>query len=118
MIEQFLRYSLIGVANTAIHASIMTVCIRHFRSSIAVANSAAFITAVTFSYFANAFWTFSAKASVLKYLMFVAFMGGLAYLTGLAGDKLKINPVIIFVAFTTISLLIGFLYSKILIFGA
>lgn len=116
-LEQFLRYSLIGVANTIIHAFVMAFAIKRMKSAIAIANSVAFVPAVTFSYFANATWTFSVSPSWPTYLLFVIFMGALAYGMGKAGDKHGMHPVVIFVAFTSLSLAVGFIYSKLVVFG-
>lgn len=114
---QFVRYILIGVANTAIHGTVMTVSVRFFRTNLAVANASAFLCAVTFSFIANAAWTFSTPPTAFRYLLFICFMGAMAYLTGLAGDRFKAHPAVVFIGFSVFSLAIGFMYSKFIVFA-
>ncbi|WP_285535227.1 GtrA family protein [Brucella sp. NBRC 12950] len=115
---QFLRYALIGLANTAIHGAIMALLVRGVRFRLAIANLAAFGCAVTFSYFANSLWTFMSQPSWTRYLLFVSFMGCLAYATGFIGDIMKTSPMIVFISFTTLSLVAGFAFSRYFVFGA
>lgn len=114
---QFISYALIGVANTAIHGAVMALFVKLFRSKLAIANVTAFVCAVTFSFVANAAWTFSSNPTALRYAIFTCFMGAMAYLTGLAGDKFKAHPYVVFVGFSFISLAIGFAYSKFIVFA-
>lgn len=114
---QFLRYALIGVANTAIHGAVMALLIRAIGTKLAVANTVAFLCAVTFSFLANATWTFSTAPTMAKYLLFTLFMGAMAYLTGMSGDKHKAHPIVVFVGFSFISLAIGFAFSKFIVFA-
>ena len=114
---QFLRYALIGVANTAIHAAVMTALLKSRRTRLAFANTTAFLCAVTFSFFANAYWTFSTSTSWVRYLAFVLFMGCLAYITGLVGDRVRAHPAAVFFIFTGISLVAGFAFSRFVVFG-
>ena len=58
-----LRYSLSGIAATGLHAVIAMALITSCGFSPALANGIAFATASTFSYLANALWTFRAGAS-------------------------------------------------------
>lgn len=81
-----------------------------------VANFVAFIIAVTFSFFANARWTFKASAGLARYLGFVTFMGFLAISVGLLADKIKLLPILTMITFSFLSLIIGFIYSNFIIF--
>ena len=112
----FSRYFFIGIINTIIHwfVFVMLACFAGF--SQAVANLGGFLFAVSFSFFANARYTFNAKASVQRYVSFVLFMGLLSYATGFLADRLTIQPVVTLVVFSAISLSLGFLYSKIFVF--
>lgn len=115
---QFLRYALIGVFNTAIHGAVMTLLVKGGTMRLAIANATAFLCAVTFSFFANAHWTFTSTVSPSRYLTFVVFMGCLAYGTGYVGDKLKAPGAVVFCFFTVLSLAIGFAFSRHFVFGS
>jgi len=113
---QFIRYLLIGVLNTAIHGGVMAILVKRWGMRLALANATAFLCAVTFSFFANAYWTFTAAVSVQRYLTFVVFMGCLAYGTGFVGDKLKASGLVVFLFFSVLSLAIGFAFSRHFVF--
>lgn len=72
--------------------------------------------AVTFSFFANARWTFNSEATTIRYIMYVFFMGMIAVMIGSYADRLKVSPVVTLVVFSGISLVCGFIYSKYIIF--
>jgi len=115
MAKLFARYMTIGVLNTLIHWVVFAICIKNGQTQ-SLSNFIAFCVAVTFSFFANAKWTFSAEATTFRYMMYVFFMGMVATLVGGYGDRLKINPIVTLVLFSGISLVCGFLYSKYVIF--
>jgi putative flippase GtrA len=102
--------------NTALHWICFGVLLHFFGVSQAVANVIAFCIAVTFSFFANAKWTFKSKATSGRYIAFVLFMGIMAALTGHVADELGAPPVSTLVAFSAFSLIAGFIYSKFIIF--
>lgn len=113
---QFLRYILIGVFNTAIHGAVMAVLVKRVAIRLALANATAFFCAVTFSFFANAYWTFTVAVSMQRYLTFVIFMGCLAYVIGFVGDRLKASGVVVFFIFVALSMTIGFAFSRHFVF--
>jgi len=84
--------------------------------SQSISNFSAFCVAVTFSFFANAKWTFNAEATTIRYLLYLFFMGGMASAVGIYADRTKTNPLVTLVAFSVISLACGFLYSKFVVF--
>lgn len=116
MLKLFSRYVSIGVVNTALHWLSFAVLLHFFGSTQAVANVIAFCIAVTFSFFANAKWTFKAQATSGRYIAFVAFMGILAALTGYIADANGAPPVATLIVFSGFSLIAGFLYSKFIVF--
>lgn len=116
MIKLFARYTSIGVINTLIHWLVFAICIYGFHTNQALANFAGFCTAVSFSFFANAWFTFESSASTRRYMMYVGFMGALSMATGWAADKCGLHPVVTLVTFSAISLVCGFFYSKYIIF--
>jgi len=115
MLKIFARYTSIGVVNTLIHWVTFAVCIESGLPQ-SISNLIAFCVAVTFSFFANAKWTFNSQATTARYMMYVAFMGAVAALIGFCADKLGISPVFTLVFFSAISLVCGFLYSKFIVF--
>lgn len=116
MIKLFTKYFSVGILNTLIHWSIFGLLTVFLSISQAIANLIGFIAAVSFSFFANAKFTFKAKATATRYISFTLFMGLLSYLTGYAADQLRLPPIATLIIFSSISLVLGFLYSKIFVF--
>ena len=115
MFKLFTRYLSIGVINTLIHWATFGV-LYTCGSSQSMANVCAFCVAVTFSFFANAHWTFKSQATSLRYLLYVVFMGVLALGIGRSADHFAINPLITLIIFSLVSLIVGFLYSRFIVF--
>ncbi|MBZ6388545.1 MULTISPECIES: GtrA family protein [Pantoea] len=115
MVKLFARYASVGVINTLIHWVAFTVLYTEGQSQ-SLSNFAAFCIAVTFSFFANAKWTFSAEATTFRYLLYIFFMGGMASAVGLYADRNHSNPVITLVVFSAMSLVCGFIYSRFVVF--
>lgn len=115
MAKLFARYMTIGVLNTLIHWVVFAICFKNDQSQ-SISNFVAFCVAVTFSFFANAKWTFHSEATTFRYMMYVFFMGAVATLIGGSADRLNVNPVVTLVIFSAVSLVCGFLYSKYVIF--
>ena len=117
MLKLFARYTSVGVINTLIHwlvfAGLYTCGARQ-----SLANILAFCAAVTFSFFANARWTFNAEATSLRYMFYVLFMGAMAACVGWLADLTHTSPLVTLIAFSFISLLSGFVYSHYIIFRA
>lgn len=111
----FARYTSVGVINTLIHWVAFAVFYVEGQSQ-SFANFAAFCLAVTFSFFANARWTFSAEATAIRYLLYLFFMGGIASATGLSSDRNGTSPVITLFVFSLISLSCGFIYHRFVIY--
>lgn len=116
MLKVFAKYISVGILNTIIHWVVFSLLIYYFNSNQAFANLLGFIIAVTFSFFANAIFTFKATATTGRYILFVGFMGMVSFLIGAASDSLRVNPFFTLLTFSTISLICGFLYSKYIVF--
>ncbi|WLI77904.1 GtrA family protein [Kosakonia sp. H02] len=116
MLKRFTTYTSIGLLNTALHWVIFSLCVYGLHTSQALANLAGFVVAVSFSFFANARFTFKASATTGRYLMYVVFMGVLSALVGWCADKSGMQPVVTLVLFSAISLVCGFTYSKLIVF--
>ena len=116
MLKLFSRYLSIGVINTGIHWLVFAGAVYLLHINQAVSNLIAFLVAVSFSFFANARFTFKAKATSKGYLLFVVFMGTMSIITGKVSDHYQISPLITLVEFSVISLVCGFLFSNYIIF--
>ncbi|MEX5768779.1 GtrA family protein [Serratia marcescens] len=111
----FIRYASVGVMNTLAHWAVFGLMLFSGFSQ-SVSNVVAFGIAVTISFFANAKWTFKAQATTYRYMVYVLFMGGMAFSVGWAADTLHANPIVTLVTFSVISLICGFIYSKLVVF--
>lgn len=116
MPNQFTRYLSVGVINTAIHWLVFIIAYNAFQSTQALANFGAFCVAVTFSFFANARWTFDSEATTIRYMLYVFFIGTLASAIGWYGDSFSLNPAVTMIIFSGISLTCGFIFSRFFIF--
>lgn len=116
MIKLFSRYLTIGVVNTIIHWIVFGVLLYVFHASQALSNLGAFCVAVTFSFFANAKYTFKARATSGRYLLYLGFMGALSAATGWLADYCGLPALFTLIAFSAISLICGFFYSKFIVF--
>ncbi|EHM45999.1 GtrA-like protein [Yokenella regensburgei ATCC 43003] len=116
MLKLFTRYVSVGVLNTALHWIVFSVGVYMFSVNQAAANFLAFVVAVSFSFFANARYTFKAKLKVRGYFLFVSFMGLMSIIVGKVSDYYQISPIITLIEFSAISLICGFFFSKLVVF--
>lgn len=116
MIKLLSRYISVGIVNTALHWAVFGIMVYIMKNDQAVSNVVAFLCAVTFSFFANAKFTFNAKATSRGYILFVGFMGLLSFISGQISDRFNISPLITLIEFSSISLVCGFVYSKFVVF--
>lgn len=61
MLKLFAKYTSIGVLNTLLHWVVFGVCIYAAHTNQAIENFAGFVVAMSFSFFANAKFTFKAS---------------------------------------------------------
>ncbi|MBD2782394.1 GtrA family protein [Xenorhabdus szentirmaii] len=116
MLKLFTKYVSVGVINTLIHWLLFVVLIYLFNATQAISSLIGFCAAVSFSFYANAKFTFQKKATGRRYIAFVSFMGLLSYLTGHLSDVMKIQPIATLIALSAISLMLGFVYSNFFVF--
>ena len=116
LLQRFKRYFSIGLLNTALHWCVFFTLHYGVSFSQAGANLVAFLVAVTFSFFMNARYTFRARATTGRYAWFVSFMAFLSLLTGYVADLLQLWPLLTMIAFSAISLLLGFIYTNYFVF--
>lgn len=115
MLNLFTRYASIGVFNTMIHWLVFG-ALYELGLRQSCSNLVAFVFAVTFSFFANAKWTFDSKATKTRYILYTVFMGALALVIGWMADNPEMNPILTLMVFSIISLICGFFYSKLIVF--
>jgi putative flippase GtrA len=94
VLKLFARYTSIGVINTLIHWVVFAICIYAFHTGQALGNFAGFVVAVSFSFFANARFTFKASTTTMRYMLYVGFMGSLSAAVGWAADKSGLAPIV------------------------
>lgn len=116
MLKLFAKYTTIGILNTLIHWIVFAVSIYGFHTNQALANFSGFIMAVSFSFYANAKFTFNASTTTLRYMLYVGFMGTMSATVGWVADMCVLPPIVTLVTFSAISLVCGFIYSKYIVF--
>ena len=112
----FIRFASVGVLNTAIHAAVFLLTCFLFSFSQSLANVTAFFVAASFSFVANATWTFKKKRALHKYLIFVMSMACLAWSTGKLAEVTGVPALLTLLTFSSLSMVLGFLLSKYFIF--
>ncbi|WP_095145337.1 MULTISPECIES: GtrA family protein [unclassified Pseudomonas] len=112
----FSRFASIGLLNTLIHWTVFFVLYGLLGLRQAPSNLAAFCLAVTFSFYANARYTFQRRATLPRYLLFVTFMGALSFGVGYGADHWRLPGLLTLMVFSAISLVCGFLFSRFLVF--
>jgi len=115
MLTFFAKYLTVGLVNTLIHWVTFFICLSLglFQST---ANLIAFCLAVTFSFFVNARWTFKQQATAWRYILYVVFMGAMAFSIGYLADRFALYPIITLITSSAISLACGFLFSRFIVF--
>ena len=115
MLTFFAKYLTVGMVNTLIHwlTFFLVLSMGLMQST---ANLIAFCMAVTFSFFVNARWTFKQHATAWRYILYLVFMGAMAFSVGYLADRLGLYPIITLIASSAISLVCGFLFSRFVVF--
>lgn len=115
-LREFLRYGLVGIANTLVHAAVFFVLV-NLGQAQSISNLAAFFVAVTFSFFMNAKFTFRQRPTLTKFLKMTLVMSFLSFGSGWLGDYLTINPIITFLVYCALSYILGFLLFRFFVFS-
>ena len=140
MLKLFAKYTSIGVINTLIHWVVFAVCIYTLHTGQALGNFSGFVVSASFSFFANAKFTFKSSTTTMRYLLYVGFMGSLSGVVGWCAGAIEyirvytsrissgkiivwvifhsqaMAPIITLILFSAISLVCGFIYSKFIVF--
>ena len=115
-LKQFSKYFSVGVLNTLLHWVIFSLSYFIFDIAQSISNLVGFIVAVIFSFFMNAKFTFKQNVSITRFLSYTIFMGCLSYIIGVLADIFLIHPLFTPIIFSALSLICGFLYSKLIVF--
>jgi len=91
MMQQLIRYGLVGLANTAFGLSLIYIAMSVFGFAPVVANAAGFTAAFLFSYWLNRRWTFRSDAHLGRSLTGFAAVCALGYALNLAAVLTAIN---------------------------
>lgn len=109
-------YTVIGIANTLIHWQIFFLLSVAADFSQAVSNLMAFCVAASFSFYMNAQFTFDGKTSVANYALFLVTMCALSLGVGHVADVWRLHGLLTVGLFSALSLVLGFLFSKYVVF--
>lgn len=114
--KEFSIYTVIGIASALLHGQLFFFLQAAFDVSQALGNFLAFCAAASFAFYCNALYTFAMPASVWRYVLFMLCMGGLSLLVGGLADRWQLPGIVTVLVFSLISLVVGFLLSKWLVF--
>lgn len=115
-LRRFTRFGLVGLGNTGVHWLVFLGLHLGLGSSQARSNLLAFGVAASLSYYLNARFTFGMRPSRGRYLLFVLGLGALSLGIGVLADRSGLSPWLTLVAFSALSLVLGYLYSYTVVF--
>ncbi len=115
-ISQFLRYGLVGFANTALHGIVFALLVSSGIEQ-SYSNFCAFLVAVIFSFFVNARFTFKKQPTLSKFLKMSSMMAILSYFGGWFGDLFGLHYLVTFIFWSLFSFIAGFIFSKLVVFN-
>ncbi|MFJ4442235.1 GtrA family protein [Pseudomonas sp. NPDC089422] len=107
----FLKYLIVGILNTTVHVVVFAALLAAGNDQ-ALSNLVAFVAALSFSFFANARFTFRVPVSLMRYCVFVAGMGSLSASLGYIADSQGWPPPLTVGLFCLVSLPLGFVFSR------
>ena len=110
--KEFSTLAVVGVANTLIYWQLFYVLTTAAELSQAASNVSAFCVAAAFSLYVHALYTFDAKYSVLRYLVYLCFMGVMSFVVGHFADVWHLHGLVTVASFSLLSLICGWLFSR------
>ncbi len=113
---QFIKYVIIGLFNTLHHWLWFFLFLYYGDVDAAVSNTIAFILSASISYLLNSKITFKKNVNIKSFILFFTFMALLSYITGYLTLQFNIYEYFIPIIFSIVSLIIGFIYSKVIVF--
>lgn len=115
MLIIFRKYILVGLLNTLVHWVVFGLVYWAIMDQ-AISNLLGFICAVTLSFYINAKWTFNSKMTFGRYIVMVTFMGAVSWFAGKVADLNQSPPFVTLVMFSSLSLFLGFIFTKYFVF--
>lgn len=115
-LKGFSRYLLVGICNTVIHWTVFLVLCLGWLAPQSLSNVAGFLVAASFSFYANALYTFSARLSWSGYLLFMSFMGALSFIVGHISDGQNAPLLATLIVSSALGLSLGYCCFRYLIF--
>lgn len=115
--KEFLTYTLVGCLNTAVHWLTTGLCFYGVSLPQSASNLVGFLVAVVCSFFLNAKFTFQTQTNWMRFALFTGFMAFLSWLMGYVGQQFVLPLVVTLVVFSATSLVLGYLFSKFVVFG-
>lgn len=112
----FAKYCFFGVFNTILHWVIFYCGYFFMQFSQAVANLVAFFCAVNVSYYLNSKFNFNRPLTGKRYLWFVGLMSLLSFSIGGVADLYQGWPIFTLIVFSGSSMVLGYLFSKYIVF--
>lgn len=91
MMQELIKYGLVGLANTAFGLSLIYIAMSVFGLAPAIANALGFAAAFLFSYWLNRRWTFRSNADLGRSLTSFAAVCAIGYALNLAVVLTTIN---------------------------
>lgn len=116
MFRLFQKYASVGVLNTLLHWGIFYV-LYWLGVTQDVANGCAFLVAVSFSFLINSCYTFRSGMTGPRYLLYIVFMGGMAFVLGHVAESSNMPALATLISFSGFSLIAGFLYARYVVFS-
>ncbi|WP_345774572.1 GtrA family protein [Pseudomonas entomophila] len=114
--RRFIRYGLVGLGNTLAHWLVFFLLHLGLGLRQALSNLLAFAVAASLSYYVNAHFTFGIRPSGRRYLLFLLGMGVLSLVLGGVSDWVRLSPWLTLLSFSTLSLVVGYSYSRRVVF--
>lgn len=112
MISRFVNFSIIGLANTAIHLAVVIALVERLHAHPVIANCLAFVVANLFSFYANGRWNYSTRFTRRRYARFLAVslmgLAATAAMSGIAavlGWHYLVGTALVFVALPVVTFL-------------
>ena len=112
----FIKYCLIGLLNTALHWASFFIGYVVFDWTQSLSNLVAFLCAVHLSYYLNSKFNFNRPLTGKGYLWFVGLMSLLSFSIGGVADLYQGWPILTLIVFSGSSMVLGYLFSKYIVF--
>ncbi|MDO4626305.1 MAG: GtrA family protein [Pasteurellaceae bacterium] len=113
--RQIISYSFIGVLNTLVHWGVFLIVFKLIEMQ-SISNVMAFICAVIFSFFMNARFTFKKKSTYKRMVWYMLLMGSLNFTIGYISDVISLPAFATLLISSILGPVLGFIFSKYLVF--